>query len=353
MKINVISDLHFAKVWDDFDKVIIKNKLNYNFLNPNEKLRHLLKKLNSKDLLIFNGDVVDYFYSDYIKKDKSNWDLFLEVLKKYKGKYLLNLGNHDYRKKPYNFSIYGTRHVNLLKEFRKKNLNEIGFSEFRFFKELDSVSVNLEKYNPLKLNIFNQKTHIINKNQIILLNTGQDAFTNINSFLNIFRIPFLFSNNPLSKGLLNKDINFLKNNLLKDFKRNIIFLHNPPFFTKNKIPVLKLSKFRYFFYLFRYGLIKGTFIKNNWKFIKTLLNSNKNIIVITSHIHYPKQFIIDKKQKILRESSLENINKHIDNNRYIKFISTIPLGVISFDYKKIGYLEITNKKINYVIIDNF
>ena len=82
------------------------------------------------------------------------------------------------------------------------------------------------------------------------------------------------------------------------------------------------------------------------------MNSNKNIIVITSHTHLSKQYILDKKLRILRDSSIDEVNSLRDNSNFIKFISTLPLGAIK-PPKRIGYLEITDKKITYKVVKEF
>ena len=83
-----------------------------------------------------------------------------------------------------------------------------------------------------------------------------------------------------------------------------------------------------------------------------LLKSKRNIVVITSHAHMANQYIIDKSTKTLCQSSLQEINKLRKNSRYIKFISTLPLGAL-IPSREIGYLTITESQIKYDIVKKF
>ena len=261
---------------------------------------------------------------------------------------------HDYRKSPYNFSIYGLNHVNIDKLTRKKYAKRIGFNKFRFFRELDSIRVNLRKFNPLPKRVSNAPKHFTTPtSKVLLLNTGPDALTKFNQIINPFNWPFILSQHPSSLGLHDKEIRLLENILLENGNKEIIiFLHCPPFFSKNIISSIKLSATNYPILLIKNGLTYATFPKNNWKFIDTILKSNKNITVITSHSHIPKQYIIDKKTKVLKESSIDEINDLRKQHRYIKFISTLPLGAIR-PPDKIGYLKIGDNIISYQVLKEF
>ena len=94
------------------------------------------------------------------------------------------------------------------------------------------------------------------------------------------------------------------------------------------------------------------FLKNNWNFIDAILKSNRNITLITSHSHIAKQYIIDKQNGTLKDTNIQKINEHRSNERYIKIVSTYPLGSTK-PTKKIGYLTITNSQINYHLIQDY
>jgi hypothetical protein len=150
--------------------------------------------------------------------------------------------------------------------------------------------------------------------------------------------------NPSSLGLTNKQIKFLKKELKNSKKKNIIVcIHCPAFFSEKKLNPTKLSCFAYNLMRLKHGLISDTFLQNNWNFIKTMLESDKNITVVSSHTHFAKEFIADKKTLILQESNFKELNKEFNNSNKIKFITTLALSKINKYNNKIGYLKISNK----------
>jgi hypothetical protein len=154
-------------------------------------------------------------------------------------------------------------------------------------------------------------------------------------------------------GLTFKDIRTLKKELSKnDTTEAIVFLHTPPFFSLKKVTKIKLNRLTYWLKLKTHKLTHSIFLINNWLFINTLLKSNKNITVITSHTHIPNQYTINKETRRLSSSSMKEINQLRTDPNHIKFVSTMPLGAIGL-YKKIGYLEITDQNIEYKILDDF
>lgn len=355
MKIVVLSDIHIAKIWDTIDELVPKKE---KFLNPNHYFRKLVGRLSSLDTLVINGDLVDYYGGSYFfRKRKSNWEIFFGILKKFKGASLLNLGNHDYRKSAYNFNIYGLEHVNLSSMVRKAYAKKIGYNQFRFLKEFDSVRVDLEKFQPIPRQFSSlPKKKILGCQKILLLNTGPDAFTRSSNLLRISDFPLMFSETPALAGLSQEEIVFLEKELFrKDAYEILIFLHGAPFFAKNKIENLTLSdksEKKYFQWLKNNKLAFGIFFQNNWRFMQAILSSEKNIVVTTSHTHIARQYVVDKKTKVLREVSLKKINLLRENSRYIKFISTLPFGAIE-EPRKIGYLTISKKNIQYKVMKDF
>ncbi len=351
MKISVISDIHIAKKWDKIEKIIPKNE---NFLNPNNVFKKLLSQLKRDNTLIWNWDLIDYYYSNYYKQDKNNWDLFSKLINKFKWKILLNPWNHDYRMQAYNFSISWLDQVNINTPLRLYYKNLIKNNKFRYLWELDSILVNENNINPfLKNNLFKKKFSTYKNTSLLLLNTGPDWLNSIISYLNPLNLINLISMHPSSLGLSNNEIILLKEELLKENKKELIlFLHCPPFFSKNTIPEVKLTRFLYKINLIKNKLNYCIFLKNNWNFIELLMNTDRNITVVTSHTHMAKQYIINKTKKTLKESNIWEINKYRKESNYIKFISTLPLGAIWWD-KKIGYLAITDDKIKYKLINKF
>ena len=79
----VLSDIHIAKKWDELEKVFPEKT---NYLNPNKYLREVIASLKIEDTLVFNGDLVDYYYCEYSSQNKSNWSIFFSIIKDFKGK---------------------------------------------------------------------------------------------------------------------------------------------------------------------------------------------------------------------------------------------------------------------------
>lgn len=347
----VVSDTHVANVWNTINKALPSK---YYFLNSNHYLTKLVKSLRKNQKLVINGDIVDYYYSDYSAKNPTNWDLFFDILSKCKCKFYFNLGNHEYRSHAYNFSIYGLRHVNISDKIRKRFLKKIKFDKFRGLNELKSVLLNIRKFNPLRKYPFKEfYNKSFNGYELIFLNTGPDIFTKFPNLLNPKNWLALYGDNIKSLGISLEGINFLKRTIKKSRNKDIIvFLHCPPFFAKNKISPIRIDGDNYNNVIKKHNLDYGIFISNNWEFISTLLSSNKNLLIITSHTDMPKQYVIEKKTQILMESNIKEINRLRTNQNYIKFVSTLPLCSVSPYNKKIGSLVI-NSKIEYSIIDDF
>jgi len=353
MKIVVISDIHAAKIWDKVEKILPREA---NFLNPNKSFRSILRRIseNKPDLLVINGDSVDYHYSSYLEKKENNWKVFLDILEQYKGETMLNYGNHDYRSMPYNFSIQKLKHVNVSCGIRKKNGHAIGFNKFRLWKEFDSVFVNLKKFNPINsVRCHRKKSKTLSNSRILLLNTGPDAINSLSQLVNPLNWPSFFWRKDSSLGPTKKDFLRLKKELNRDRKELLIFMHCPPFLSKNKISKIKLNRIFYKLTLIKNKLIHDFFTRNNWKFISLLLNSNKNITVISSHSHIPKQYMINKKTKVLTEATIDQINQLRKDLGYIKFVTTLPIGSLMYNYKEVGYLEISSDKIEHKVVKNY
>ncbi|MDP3881803.1 MAG: metallophosphoesterase [Nanoarchaeota archaeon] len=349
-EIIVISDIHFAKIWDKIGNSLPKN---YPYLNPNALLREIVNKIKKGQTLVINGDLVDYFFADYTSNKQINWNYFFATLSPCKGKVFLNTGNHDYREIPYNFSIYGLKHVNITDEARKKYLVKLGFDQFRYLKELPSIFVNKKNKKRLKDQGLEEAYSIqFPGKDLLFLSTGPDYFHRLSRiFTKTFLSTFRYLGRPCSEGLTKKQIIYLERFLAKSkSKEIIIFIHTPPFFSVEKERIYSLPRSKK-------EDLKGDkegnfFIENRNEFINVLAKSNNNIIVITSHTHIPCQNILDKKNKIIRSSSIKEINKLRKSSEFVKFVGTLPIGAIEPKNKKMGYLVI-NDKIKYKIMKEF
>ena len=93
-EILVVGDAHVASLWDRISTLFPRKK---DFLNPNQMLRRLAGKVRENQVLVTNGDMVDYYFSDYFPGDGNNLDLVEDILKPVRAKTLHNVGNHEYR----------------------------------------------------------------------------------------------------------------------------------------------------------------------------------------------------------------------------------------------------------------
>lgn len=353
----ILSDVHTAKVWDEIEKKMPKS---YHFLQPNRNLKNYLKKLDPKKILIINGDLIDYYYTEYNAKNgsenRTNWLNFFNILNIFKGKIYLTLGNHDYRRFPYNFALYGLKHLNISNKVRRQYLKGL-FDKFRWFNELKSFFINLSEYNPEKMfssSRFNKEQ--LKNYDLLFFSTGPDAFTKPINLLKIKSWLGLFVFQPNSYGLDEDQMNFLNLELKnKSNKETILFIHSPLMFHKKKIRTLhlKVKSFLYNFYLREIKMTYGSFIKNNRNFFFSLINSEKNVILVSSHVHIARQYLIDKKTLNLIDCTMNEINKYRKNSRFIKIISTMPFGAINKDQMQTGSLHISSNNIFYKIYEKF
>jgi predicted phosphodiesterase len=356
----VLGDLHIAEHWDKTEKILKEKKADIGLLNPNKELVNIIKKINASQKIagvVFNGDLVDYFFKEYTKKEKrkSNWDLFNSIISKLKKPLFMVPGNHDYRKEPYNYNLYinGMKHVNLPDSIRKKFRKEIGFHSFRWLGELNAITVNEKKFNPLQkyLGIKNPQKKEIGPYQCIFLNTGSDAYVRKRNLMK-FLLKFLltFSVRTDVDGLNGKDIEFVKKAIRSGKKTFYIFMHGPIINSEGKSKDYKLSTRNFFFNIAKHGLARHVLVNNGGKLLDVLRKSSKNIIIISSHAHHSKYFLINKNNLSAKESTINEINRFIDNPDYIKQIITLPLGAIDPCFRKTGYLKINPNKIKEVVI---
>ena len=350
----IIGDSQVAKCWDEIDKLV---PVKYAFLNPNKYFLQIVRLVREDQILIANGDLVDSYYADYRPRGENdnNWDLFFSLINQCKGRYLLNIGNHDYRSYPHNINIWGLEGHNLARKIQKKYLSDFEYARFRFLDELKAILVNPKKFDPLE-KYPNGKNYVIEtaNKALIFLNTGPDVFSNLK---NLFDIRYLRPScivTPLVIGLLKDQLTFFKETIDGTRKSEIfVFLHSPPFFGIERIQPIQLpnplNEENYKAALKKNCLDTGIFIARNHEFIRSLLDSNKNFVVITSHINTPRQYIIDRSTKILWEASMEEINEKRLNANYLKFISTPTTSEITPQIREIGYMKVGSNISRHVI----
>ncbi|MBU4503062.1 MAG: metallophosphoesterase [Nanoarchaeota archaeon] len=367
----VISDVHAAYNWDN---VAIAVKGIANFLNPNNELRKVIKKLNRSSgvgAVVFNGDAIDNFYADYLnftdffgklkKKRKNNWDLFNKSVGNLKKKYFQIPGNHEYRLESYNYRFWSRLVAfNIPDKIRKKVAKKIGHHNHRWWFELKSVLLKkrfkyLKKYKGLICPAFKQ----FDGYNMIFLNTRYDVVARMRNwwklFKSFFRKGYFFTD---AQGLRTKDIRFVRQTLADNEDDTFhIFMHvpiiNSCYSRINEEYRLDLSNFRDS--IAEQGLDHEVCLDNSGRFLKTLKRSKKNIILVTSHVHDSKYFLIDKKTMKAKEVSLKHFNRKRNNPIYIKHLTTLSLGNFSpYDpYKRTGYLRISNKGFKEVVVHKF
>lgn len=360
----VCSDNHLAISWDIVAETL-KNKVN--FYNPNQQLRKLIKVVN-KDrnviALINNGDLVDYYFSDYITQRglinrESNWDLYYKITYDLNKRYEENIGNHDYRKEPYNYLIYGLRHANISFRTLLRNLDKIGHHHFRGSGELGSIIVDQEKFDPLQK--YKGLRRPVKKNigpyQCLFLNSGIDAFVKSKNTLKYLKKSLLakwFSVD--SDGYRKEDIAFIREALQeKHDNRAYIFTH-APIINSRKSHVGKeyqLSLKKFLETNARQGLAHRVVLNGGEELIGGLATlKEKNVTIIASHVHNAKYYLIEKKSLIAKEVTLCDFNKERNNPEIIKQLTTLPLGIVHpKEGKHLGYLKITPDGFEEVILN--
>jgi hypothetical protein len=380
-EIIVFGDVHFAKIWDDIDK-ILGNKLD--MLNPNKELRKIVKTVNNSSNVIAainNGDSVDYFFTDYfgnkITGDRqSNWDLFNQIIGQIEKPYFEIPGNHDYRRLPYNFNFWGLKHLNISDKARKKFGDVIGHNKFRWLNEISSLSVNEKKFDPLKK--FNGFKKPVEKDfghlHCVFLNTGSDAFVRMKNFLRYFRK--IARGKNLQKivwrrdwrgafscdndGFKIDDFKFIEKILGKNGKDLYFFMHTPIINPKRshvgreyKLNLKNLLKS-----IIKNDIAHEVVLNGGGKLLEKLVSVNyhkKNFVIIASHIHNAKYFLIHKDSLVAKEVTIDDLNREKDNPIFIKHLTTLSLGAIDHYVKdrKVGYLKITKDGFEEVVTHRF
>lgn len=364
----VIADVHVAKSWDEISDTL--RPQNRDFLNPNFELRKLVQEINMMQnvvAVIHNGDNVDYQYTDYKGKNKlksspkSNWEVYQKITGNLQKPVIETLGNHDYRREPYNYAIYGLKHVNIPDEQRKRKL--AGYHDsFRKLNELESVSRKKGKHDPqaklygLKLPAFKR----LGPYNCIFLDSGNDVFGRLtNMFKYFWKLIVKKETKGLSvdvEGLHDSDIKFIKR-ILSEFagERVFIFVHAPLIHSKesNLGQQYNLPKKNLYIGASKQGLGSSVMMRKGSEFLNSIAESHANVTIIASHVHTQRYYLIDKTTLIAREVDLAQFNAALSDHLLIKHATTMALGGIHGKGSEIGYLKITPKGLVPVVVRQF
>jgi hypothetical protein len=360
----VCGDIHCARSWNRIAE-IFKGHISY--LNPNQQLENLIDIVNDDPdviSLIANGDLVDYYFSERISRKsgmerKTNWEFYYDLMSKLNVKCEENVGNHDYRKEPYSYKIYGLSHVNVPGKVRLEYSSVIDHNDFRGLSEFSSIVVDVQKFDPLQKyrgNFFPTKK-TIGPYQCIFLNSGSDAFVNLKNIPRYFKKTLLARWFCVdSEGFNRQDIRFVNNVLNKNFEDDLYFFTHAPLINSRKQHLGK-----------RYQISLNKFLENNAKrglAHKVVLNGGgemlgvmveseqKNIIIIASHVHNAKYYLIEKASLIATQVSIEELNSEKGNPHYIKHLTTLPLGYVHpGDGNCLGFLKITPDGFEEVVLN--
>ncbi len=328
----IASDIHIAKAWDERSQ-------KDNPANPNQELRNFLKKIPKNQTIIINGDVIEYYYTSKEEKE-TNWQLFQSIIKKHNHDYILNLGNHEYWTHPYSLSFWDTNH----KRNSKTSIENLKNISKKFESKFPNISKQL--YDPENHYPFPQHHYLSkNKTELIFLDTGPDAYVQKETITNPKIWRNLLPRFLPTRGVDNQGLRLLKERLKKSNCQNILlFLHCPPFFTKSKSSKIKLNKKSYNKSMKKFhkkGFGYCTFLKNNWNIIQELNKTRKNVIVFTGHTHQSAQFMM--KDEYITSVDIQTINNNLENEKYVKFVSTLPLGLTRGKKKQLGYLKLKDQ----------
>lgn len=363
-QIIVFSDCHYSENWDTIDQCIEQPLYPpEKFLNPNQELRNLIEFINQSpqvEAVINNGDSVDYHFSDFVSfpevlKNRSNsdrvsnWDLFNRMINRLEKQYYAIPGNHDYRKEAYNYAIWGTDHVNLLSSIRKKYKRQIGHQSFRGPWELASILVNEKRFDPLAKGRSLKKGEdmAIANYHCIFLDSGSDAFIRAANFIKC--CTKLLKTRMVSfdsDGLTPDSLDYLSRVLARDIRRDILIFQHAPLINSRKSCLGKeyqLSMDDFDEMNRKQQISYNTVLNGGAGLLSLLRNSDKNIVLVSSHTHTAKYFLIDKKSLRTKEVSNREFNRGKNNPGLIKHLTTLPLGGLTPNAggNRTGFLQIS------------
>ncbi len=113
--------------------------------------------------------------------------------------------------------------------------------------------------------------------------------------------------------------------------------------TNNIGATYQLSYENFLAFALKQGIAYKIIINGCGELLRVLMQSGRNIIIVASHIHNAKYFLIDKKTLIAKEVTISDFNNERLNPNFIKHATTLSLGskTILNHSSKIGYLRIT------------
>ncbi|HOO90739.1 MAG TPA: metallophosphoesterase, partial [Syntrophales bacterium] len=324
-EIVVFGDAHYSKNWDTIETCLKGYPLSADsFLNPNRELKHFIDRVNRSSevgMVVNNGDSVDYHYDDYrtftqiVRRQAdhnrtSNWVHFNAVLKQLDKPYAAVLGNHDYRKEPYNYHLWGTNHVNLPSGERKPIKKKIGHHSFRGPLELSSLAVDLKEFDsPADCSSYEKaKSLIFGKYNCIFLNNGPDAIVR---WRNFFRY---MSKNLLPPalsfdldGLNRRDLAYVRLCLSKRSGEHFLIFQHGPLINSNgngtRNKTYQLTTTDLSTSAARQNIALSTILRGGGGLLKILRQTSNNVTIVCSHTHTAKYFLIHKSSLIAREVS--------------------------------------------------
>jgi len=367
----VVGDTHVARVWDKIEPVISGHA---HYLNPNQALRDLAYRVNQMPdvgAVIFPGDEIDYHYQDYpgffrsSGKRLSNWKIFNDIMRGLNVPVFQIPGNHEYRKEPYNFSIYGLRHVNVPDSVRRELGREIGHKRFRGLGELESVFNGLGFNGLIGYNgerCPSQKQ--IGRYNCVFLDTGGDAFRYPRNWAKYFMKAGRMGFSVDSDGLQDEDVEFVKDASRDVSDTLLVFMHSPLVHSEEKILgreyELPLDEDGFLSSVISQGLGHRIALNNGGNLLATLASTDGNHVIVSGHVHDQGYMLFDKdgykRKKVLRarEVDKDEFNDSLDNPRFVKHATTRGLGAIEPDLdRRTGYTKITPDGFEEVIVGDY
>ncbi len=210
--------------------------------------------------------------------------------------------------------------------------------------------VNEKQFDPLKKGLFIKKraNRVIAGYHCLFLDNGSDAFVRPANFLKYLKK--MFQTRMLSydtNGLTQKDLNYISWVLSTSIQKDILIFQHAPLINPQTSSIgreyqLSIDTFQEL--TRKQKLSCHTILNGGSRLLNILRNTNKNIVLVSSHIHDARYFLIDKNSLKAREVSNREFNQKKDAAGLIKHLTTLPLGNIcpKNGGNKTGYLSISS-----------
>jgi hypothetical protein len=221
--------------------------------------------------------------------------------------------------------------------------------------------VNEKRFDPLTKGMHIKKREDIRiaTYHCIFLDSGSDAFVRAANFFKCVK-KFLETRviSYDSDGLNQDDFNYLSQALSKNISKDILIFQHAPLINPKKSCIgreYQLSIDTFDELSRKQKISHNTILNGGAKLLKLLKNTDKNIVLISSHVHNAKYFLIDKKSLSTKEVSNSEFNREKNTVGIIKQLTTLPLGGIypSVGGNKIGFLKISSNGFEEQILHNF